>query len=304
MRRHIQHAILCSLLLTALAPLPAQATAAAAAQPVPEKHFLWKATAGGHTAYLLGSVHVASEAMYPLPPVVEAAFAASPTLVVEADIDALDSGKVQAQILEKGIYPAEQSLKGSLPPALYGKVEKSLPPLGIPLSAADRMRPWLLALTVTSLRMQQLGLKPENGIDLHFLKQARGRKEILELESADFQIQLLSGFSDDLQRLFLEQTLDDPLSTQKEVEEMIRFWRAGDAAGIEGLLFSERRKDPLLEPVFVKLFDERNGPMADKIEGWLRAGKDCLVVMGAGHLVGEMGIIRRLSDHGITVEQQ
>jgi len=302
MRRSVRTAVLGALLLAALAPLPAQAPAAAA-QPAPAKHFLWKATSGGHTAWLLGSVHVASEAMYPLAPAIEAAFAASPTLVVEADIDAPDNTRMQAQIMEKGLYPPEQSLKGNIPPPLYAKVEKNLPSLGIPVSVADRMRPWLLALTVTALRMQQLGLQAEYGIDLHFLKQARGRKEILELESADFQIQLLSGFPAELQRLFLEQTLDDPLSTKEEVEKMIRCWRAGDAAGIEDLIFSERRTSPELEPVFVKLFDERNGPMADKIAGWLRAGKDCLVIVGAGHLVGEGGILRRLSDHGIAVEQ-
>ena len=302
MRRSVRTAVLGTLLLAALAPLPAQAPAAAA-QPAPAKHFLWKATSGGHTAWLLGSVHVASEAMYPLAPAIEAAFAASPTLVVEADIDAPDNTRMQAQIMEKGLYPPEQSLKGNIPPPLYAKVEKNLPSLGIPVSVADRMRPWLLALTVTALRMQQLGLQAEYGIDLHFLKQARGRKEILELESADFQIQLLSGFPAELQRLFLEQTLDDPLSTKEEVEKMIRCWRAGDAAGIEDLIFSERRTSPELEPVFVKLFDERNGPMADKIAGWLRAGKDCLVIVGAGHLVGEGGILRRLSDHGIAVEQ-
>ena len=303
MRRSVQTVLLCALLLAALAPLSAQ-TPAAAAQPAAGKHFLWKATFGGHTAWLLGSVHVASESMYPLAPAIEAAFAASPTLVVEADIDTLDTGKVQAQILEKGMYPPEQSLKGSLPPSLYAEVEKKVPPLGIPMSVADRMRPWLLALTVTSLRMQQMGLTSENGIDIHFLKLARGQKEILELESADFQLHLLSGFSDELQRLFLEQTLDDPLSTKEEVEKMIRFWRSGDAAGIEDLLFSDRRKEPQLEPVFVKLFDERNIAMAAKIEGYLRAGKDALVVVGAGHLVGETGILRRLSEHGIALEQQ
>jgi uncharacterized protein YbaP (TraB family) len=303
MRRRALTVLSCLILLVALAPLAAQAPVPAA-KPAAEKHFLWKATAGGHTAWLLGSVHVASEAMYPLAPVIEAAFVASPILVVEADIDLLDSGKLQAQILEKGMYPANQSLKGSLPPVLYAKVEKSVPPLGVPLSVADRMRPWLLALTITSLRLQQQGLQPENGIDLHFLKRARGQKEIVELESADFQLRLLSGFSDELQRLFLEQTLDDPSSTQEEVEKMIRCWRTGDTAGIENLLFAERRKDPALEPVFVKLFDERNGPMAEKIEGYLRSGQGCLVVVGAGHLVGEGGILRRLSDHGITLEQQ
>ena len=54
----------------------------------------------------------------------------------------------------------------------------------------------------------------------------------------------------------------------------------------------------------MKLFDERNALMAEKTEGYLRAGKGCLVVVGAGHLVGETGILKRLSDRGITVEQR
>ena len=47
-----------------------------AAQPDSGKHFLWKATLDGHTAWLLGSVHVASESMYPLAPAIEAALRA------------------------------------------------------------------------------------------------------------------------------------------------------------------------------------------------------------------------------------
>jgi uncharacterized protein YbaP (TraB family) len=294
-----------ALLLAAGAAFAQGETAIAPALPAaPAKLFLWKASAGGHTVYLLGSVHLAPESLYPLDPAIEAAYAASPVLVVEADIDALDTAKLQQQVMATGMYPAEQSLKTAVPPELYAKVESALPALGVPMSMADRMRPWLLALTVTSLRMQKLGLKPENGIDLHFLKRARGQKEILELESADFQLQLLSGFSDEMQRLFLDQTLDDPLSSQEMVEKMIRFWRSGDAAGMEDLIFTELREKPELAPIFRKMFDDRNGPMADKIEGYLKAGKDCLVIVGAGHLVGEKGILRLLEARGIHVEQE
>ena len=54
--------------------------------------------------------------MSPLAPAIEAAYAASRILVIEADIDALDNGKVQVEILKKGMNLSGQSLKGCVPP--------------------------------------------------------------------------------------------------------------------------------------------------------------------------------------------
>ena len=222
-----------------------------------------------------------------------------PTLVVEADIDAGTPARCRPRSWRRACT-RRSSPSGQPPAAPLRQGGKEPPAPGHP---AVHRRPDAPLATGPDRHQPPdaaTGLKPENGIDLHFLKQARGRKEILELESADFQIRLLSGFSDELQRLFLEQTLDDPLSTRAEVEKML------PVSGAPG-----HRRDR--EPAFRRAAEgTRAGtrlrealrraqrPMAEKIKGYLRAGKDCLVVVGAGHLVGETGILKRLSERGIT----
>ena len=46
-------------------------------------------------------------------------------------------------------------------------------------------KPWYAALTLLTARLAADGFSAEQGIDRHFVERARGRKEILELETVD-----------------------------------------------------------------------------------------------------------------------
>ena len=61
---------------------------------------------GDNTIYLLGSIHLGSKDMYPLPKEFEDAYASSKTLIVEVDLNNLDMQKMQAMMLSKGMYRA------------------------------------------------------------------------------------------------------------------------------------------------------------------------------------------------------
>jgi uncharacterized protein YbaP (TraB family) len=82
-------------------------------------------------------------------------------------------------------------------------------------------------------------------------------------------------------------------------------WKAGDAEELEQLLITKPLKErPELRGVFVKLFDERNAKMAAKIDALLRKPRQTqFVVVGAGHLIGDKGIVRLLEKKGYRVEQ-
>ena len=58
-----------------------------------------------------------------------------------------------------------------------------------------------------------------------------------------------------------------------------------------------------LEDVYRKLFTARNRKMAEKIEVYMTSGKSHFVVVGAGHVVGDDGIIALLRGKGIEVSQ-
>jgi hypothetical protein len=140
-------------------------------------------------------------------------------------------------------------------------------------------------------------------VDYHFLARAQGKKRILELESLDDQLNLLSGFSDKEQERFLLYTLKTLSSMDSQVGSMVRAWASGDAQAMESILSEASQLDASLAPIVGKLFDERNMRMTSKIEGYLNSNGSYFVIVGAGHLVGKRGIVELLKNKGYGVEQ-
>ena len=82
------------------------------------------------------------------------------------------------------------------------------------------------------------------------------------LESAEFQINLLSGFSDELQRLFLMSTIREMDKLMGMVDEITEAWKRGDAETIDRMLLQSQREDERIRPVFQQLISDRNVSMA------------------------------------------
>jgi uncharacterized protein len=287
----------CSALLLILVPLRAGAEPAAG-----EKRFLWKVSSETGQAYLLGSIHVARKELYPLAGEIERAFEASKILVVEADQDKMDPARMQQLVVDRGFYKPGEARPGEE----RRKAARELAArVGIPAPQADLMKPWFLAINASVLHMQKAGFDPKHGIDRHFMEAARkSGKEIKELESAEFQIDLLSGFSDDLQALFIASTLEDLDGIEKKMEKIFETWSRGDAAGLEALVITEAMaKKPEMAPLRAKVLDDRNVGMAQKVEGYLKSGDVHFVVMGSAHLLGEKGVADLLRKKGYKVEQ-
>src|SRR3970282_11695 len=115
---------------------------------------------------------------------------------------------------------------------------------------------------------------------------------------------MLNGFADEHQDLFLQYTLLDLDQVREKTDRIIRAWSEGDAATLEKILSESIHGHPLRTPIFDALFTKRNGTMAAKIEGYLRETGEFFVVVGAGHLVGEKGIVELLTRKGVLVEKQ
>ena len=76
--------------LAAAAQLVAQGAAAAPAPAPAKKAMFWKVSSADNVAWLLGSIHLGSKSMYPLPKEIEDAFERSTALLVEIDINHVD----------------------------------------------------------------------------------------------------------------------------------------------------------------------------------------------------------------------
>jgi uncharacterized protein YbaP (TraB family) len=158
-------------------------------------------------------------------------------------------------------------------------------------------------MALVALESLKLGFDPNLGIDKYFLSKAQGEKKILELESLDCQLNLLSGFSDEDQELLLLYTLKDLSIIEQDLEKLTRAWSSGDTKSMESILTRSVSEDRQLSSVFEKVVYERNRKMTSRIEDFLKTKKTHFVIVGAGHLVGNRGIIEILSGKGYLVEQ-
>jgi uncharacterized protein YbaP (TraB family) len=266
------------------------------------KAFAWKVTSPTTEVFLLGSIHLASEDVYPLPAEMEKAFEASPVLVVELDATKVKQIEVMKFMMNEGMYKGGDTLEKHVSPEILAAVKAYCEKSGLPLEAASQMKPWSLALTIQVMAMQKMGLDPEKGIDKHFLDKSKG-KQVLEAETIDEQLKLLSGFDDKTQAKMLESAVKEGEEMKKLVERMVKAWKSGDARDMEALLTEIYGQDDAGKKVMEKLFDERNPRMAAKVEELLKGDKKAFVIFGAGHMVGKTGVVKLLEKKGYKAEQ-
>lgn len=275
---------------------------AATADSGEQKNFLWKVKADRGVVYLFGSIHFLRQDLYPLSSVIERSFDDSDVLVVEADISKMHPGNLQ-KMIDKAFYPPHDSVKNHLSGRVYQTLLEKLERYGIPLELAHNQKPWFLALTLSSLELINMGYDPAYGMDMYFLTNASGKKRIQEIESIDFQIDLLSNFSDRDQEFFLLYTLENLDSMAKEVDSLVAAWKNGDSKAMESLLASGVMQDRRMTTVLERLFDERNAHMTGRIKEYLKTGETYFVVIGAGHLIGKKGIVELLRSEGYDIKQ-
>lgn len=253
--------------------------------------FLWEAAGERGKAYLLGSIHLAKPDFYPLPDAIEGAFAESESLVVEIDLSPEQEARMGAMFLTAGIYDDGRKLTETISPETLALFTAYLEERGVAPAMFNSMRPWMAAIAVQVAEMQRLGYDPQIGIDRHFLRQAReAGKPILQLETPEFQLNLLSGFEEELQEEFLHYTLKDLERTPDMIDALVQTWRSGDAEAMEAILLRPEEMDEKSAPIYEKMFFERNRDMAKKIAAMIAEGGTYFVVVGAGHLVGDQGV--------------
>lgn len=265
-------------------------------------NFLWRIQSKTSTVYALGSIHLLKQDVYPLNNAIENAFDRSDSLVVEANVNDVNTVNIQ-KMMASGIYPEGDSLDKHVSKSTLEIVRKETGKIGLPPEFVYKQKPWLLAMTLEALELMAAGYNPDYGIDKYFLTKAVGKKKIIELESINYQINLLSGLSAGEQELFLLYTLKDLESLVKEADSMVSAWKSGDAKLMEAIIRESSLADDRFYPIYDKLVIQRNKSISSKIDGFLKKKGRYFVVVGAAHFIGEKGIIQLLKEKGYTIEQ-
>lgn len=280
-------------------------------EPVATGPILYRVTdADGHTAWLFGSIHVGREDYYPLPTYVQNAFDGADALAVELDIDAFEKDLTkQMQAVMVLLYRDGTNIADHIPAELYMEAVVTLKALNTYASALDMYCLAFWSSAIDSLLIEQMGAQINLGVDRHLLAQAKtAGKEIREIESAKEQYEMMAGFSEELQVLMLESSLEsykNPEAGKKELVTMMDLWLSGDEAAIAAYLEGENEGIPaeLAAEYNKAMLTDRNEGMADYVKAALQSGDEVFVCVGIAHVVGEGGLVQLLAQSGYTVER-
>jgi uncharacterized protein YbaP (TraB family) len=261
---------------------------------------LWQVKGTKNTVYLFGSIHLGRPDFYPLASQIESAFDHSGHLVVELDPTSDAFKKELAQFMAHARLPEGKTIRDVISPAVYRKLTESLERLGIPLDGIERIKPGMMAITLTAMKLQSMGYMPDFGADQYFLGRAKKGKEIVELEDFDGQMRLFESLGEER---FLAYTLLSLNVMESKSGQLITAWRCGDLKTMQAILFEDLSSNMIdnVAEIYEKLFFSRNRQMADKIKTYLQKEGDYFVVVGAGHLVGDRSIVDLLRTEGYTV---
>lgn len=262
---------------------------------------IWKVEHNGVTSYLFGSIHMGDQSMYPLPRKVTEAFSKADTLVVEIDITKINPMEIGPMIQKMAMTPGK-SLKDQISDETAAKFDEYCSAPGRMCDMFANFEPWFVAMNLEAIEMANSGYLDTLGIDMHFLNEAKDKKEIVELESLESQLKMMDQMALHLQELMLIGTV-----TREDggTERLVEAWKKGD---VETFLAEEQlsaKEEGINEEDYAAFMNtflyKRNEHMADGIAELLEQGKSVFAVVGAAHYGGDKSVNHYLEQQGYKV---
>ncbi|MBC2669418.1 TraB/GumN family protein [Novosphingobium piscinae] len=294
-------AFVASVLIAFAALVPASLTArpaakapAAARQTV--RPALWKVADGDTTIWLFGTIHALPARLPWLSGPIARALGNADELVTE--IPETDPAQMQAAVIANAMLPTGQTLRGQLAPADAARLEQALAGFGLPPEAFDRFEPWYAAVALSTLPLAKQGYSADNGVDERIAAEMRARgKPRTGLETADDQLRMFDSLPAEVQTRYLHEVLESLPTLNRQLEEMVRAWQAGQADRLAELLNAEE-DDPRMVQT---LLTDRNRAWAGWVAKRLNRPGVVFMAVGAGHLAGKDSVQDMLRARGIAV---
>jgi uncharacterized protein YbaP (TraB family) len=280
-----------ALLVSACATVPV-------AEPAPrvEGPALWKVADADTTIYLFGTVHALPKDVPWMRGAIGPALESADTLVTEVDISNPDVNAMQKVVLEKGVLPAGQTLRGLLTPEQRATYETAIVKLGMPVDAFDRFEPWYASLMFALIPLAKAGIVGENGVEKTLAGGAGATKKRAALETIDYQLSLFDELPQGAQVDYLMKVIEGNGDIKAQLEKMMAEWLAGDADGLADLMNEDFEGDSAL---LERLLYQRNVTWAGWIADRLATPGTVFVAVGAGHLAGPKSMQAALAARGI-----
>jgi uncharacterized protein YbaP (TraB family) len=254
------------------------------------------------TLYLFGTVHVRPNGADWADDDVREALASTEEIWTEILISPEADAQAQALALRLGRAPADRPLSSWLDAEDNARLNALTQRLGLPTGALEQMQPWMAALTLTLIPVMRAGYDTGSGVDrrIDAFGDANG-KNMRALETIEQQLAFFANLSDDAQRQFLREAIDEAEEGVEMLNSMSAAWERGDVDTLQALVVDSTRDE--YPEVYDALFVQRNNAWMEILVAEMAGAGVDFVAVGAGHLVGDDGLVAQFRARGFTVER-
>jgi uncharacterized protein YbaP (TraB family) len=290
------------LLLLTSVQLAACATTPPAREP--EMLVFWhvsRADGARGSAHLLGSMHLTREQIA-LDPAIERALSEADAIALEVAPQDLAPEALLELVVSLGQLPPGQSLAQLVGARTLKRLERRVAASAVPFATWLRWEPWLVTMMLANDQLATAGFRPEAGVEPQLGARAeREQKPVRGLETAREQIERFDSLPLATQELLLRDTLDS--EKQRHSDDTVeRAWRRGDLEALAHVLFSSPTGEHA--PAFFEaIYFDRNRDFAEDVAELIESGGRWFVALGAGHMLGELGVPQLLAARGYRVER-
>ncbi|MGQ0657721.1 MAG: TraB/GumN family protein [Chromatiales bacterium] len=244
------------------------------------------------TSHIFGTMHLDYPRLSRLPPQVNLTLRQSRRLVMETLLD-----EQAQQTYTRRIYlPEGQSLAAWLDGDLYARYLKLSRWYRVPEELAPRLTPWA-ATNLVSRPKPSAGRTMEDVLRETAIQLGQ---PVFGLETIDELIDAQATMSLEDQLAVLKDTLCNHPTIMEQTEDLIALYADGNLAGILAMNEGGHDNEALSQRLSERMLYARSEQMTARLQEHLEAGS-AFVAVGASHLPGERGMLRRLEKQGYSI---
>lgn len=276
---------------------------AVGSQAVLAESSVWKVSKGSDYFYLGGTLHLLSKDDHPLPEEYEQAYQDVGTLIFETNLAAMESMAFQNKFMSAMVYRDQRTLESTLKPGTYRSLLRYMKSRQMPIAQFGKFQPWGVALMISSLEYQRLGMMPQYGVDQFFNEKAlKDQKAIKALESPEQQLGFLSSMANVDPNMTINYTLRELKRLPGMLNEITTEWRSGDMDKFAKHAYVQDMKN-LFPQVYDTILVKRNNNWMKLLPKLIGNDEKEFVLVGTMHMVGKEGLLSQLENQGFKIEQ-
>jgi len=245
-------------------------------------------------SFLFGTFHLLCKDDINFSPQLKTAIQYADTIYMELDLD--DPSTMMGGLLYLTMKNGK-SLKDFYTPGEYTKIEKYFnDSLQMPMIMFQKVKPYFL---VAMLYPKMMKCKTFSGIEEEVMKLAKqNNKEIKGLETVKFQSSIFDSIPYELQAKELLKNIDSLDKYKNEFDTLMQAYKNQQLNAMEELM---NRSEFGMEKYENILVNYRNANWVKQLKVIMK-NESVFIAVGAGHLLGEKGLIKLLKAEGYVVE--